>query len=423
MRIGTACFERSAPLRLLLVVLLVSPLILACGCSVFGTDWINTDRQKTEAPELRPCQKELDDKQRDILNAFKEGQPTEDVLRVLQSADPSCNNLEALYLYALRLGRHDLDFLVPMAYALYRGSIFSFRDEFATWKRDVYEKDMVERLLYGVWRQERLYRQQGIPFVEYSAGVRKVTDFFAWFVANVLPDARKLADAGVDLTELEVPELRLLTHSSPTFMTYFGRYAEHEILGNMRNFDFMRARFMELLMTDKDQCEAVSSLGMSGLRILELEPHFILQATADASQAGAGSLTSAYAFIRSPKDGEMIDRLLVVVPADRNDTYREWSRGNSYLLKPVRTPEGFSPVLEAQFRERETREEDPVRKVFRLLGKINEEPKPLYARIRFVEPEVYRMVSYVETPFLRDLFEACGALPESMMRIPGAKPP
>lgn len=405
------------------MVLLVSIVLLAGGCSVFGIDWIKADSQKTEAPELEPCQAELDDRRRNILDAFKAGKPTEEVLHVLQSADPSCDNLEELYLYALRLGRHDLDFLVAMAHALYRDSIFSFRDEFATWKHDVHEKDMVERLLYGVWRQERLYRQQRIPFVEYSGAVRKVTDFFAWFVASVLPDARQLAEAGVDLTELEVPELRLLTHSFPTFMIYFGRYADHEILGNMRNLDFMRARFMELLMTDKDECEAVSSLRMSGLRILQLDPYFILQATTDVSQAGGGSLTAAYAFIRNPKDGEMNDRMLVIVPADGNDAFREWSGSISYFVKPVRTPEGFSPVLEARFRERETREEDPVRKVFRMLGKIQEEPEPLYARIRFVEPEVFRVVSYVETPVLKDLFEACGPLSESMMRIPGEKQP
>jgi|GEM_PF-3370373 len=419
-KIRTRTSGCSGVCRFLASTLILPVLVILTGCSLFTFDWLKSEKaEQLPLPEVEPCGQELDDKRREIFNVLKDGKAGEEVLHILQSTDPECDNREALYLYALRLGRHNMELLLNMAYALYRGTIFSFRDEYGTWKHDVQEKDMVDRLLYGVWRQERLYHYERITSAEYTMAVRKVTDFFSWFVDNVLPHARELHQAGIDPTDIEVPELRLLSHSFPTFMSYFGRYADHEILGNLRNMEAMRTRFMERVMTQADECGAIPSLRMSGLKILELDANFILQSTVDVSEGISGKPTSAYAFIRNPKDGEMLDRVLVVVPLDRNEPFRQWSGSNSYLLKPVRVPAGFSRVLEVTFREREQREEDPTQKVFRLLGKLKDEPEPLNARIRFVEPEVYRMVSYVETPFLRDLFETCGPLTGSMMNIPG----
>jgi len=365
-----------------------------------------------EAPALsreEECRAQMEELQARLASRETVEATRMDLVALFGEVPPDCDTADALFRAALRKGRKNGTLLSALAYAVYAGELSPRSPAGRQWQSEVWKDEIRKAMLERTARLRRLARRGRVPRGLYERAVRDMVEFAVWNLDRNWLRRSPAEFPTLDPAEIRVEDLELLTHSMETLRVYFSRYAGEGILGNLRNFETMRGH-LERLMAEEDEealCGFAASMAEEGIRVLDLEAPYALQTGVDKFDGrGGGASTTSPSFLRKEDSPESVEDLLIQVPTTREEPYRVWPGGVTYLLR--RTPGAGRGERIVQARVDWGEEEvSPRIRVLRLLGKVGP-GKPDLLTVGLRNPEVYRMVTYIDTETFRRIEQDCG---------------
>lgn len=365
------------------------------------------------APSRAECRDEYRELRDDISTWGSPERVKRRLISVFQSVSPGCGIRDRLFRNALSKGSGNMSFLAGLGYALYSEEFLASADEFDLWRVKVWKDDLRHKMLTEADESLSRYRSGRLSIEKYQETIDRLLSFAVWNLDNHWVERGAEDVPGMHPADILVEDLDLLSHSASTLTVYFSKYAGHEVLGNMRNFERMRARLKELFKTDAESCEIIRSLSDRGVLVLDVERPFGLQTAAVFDGADENHApTSAPSFLHDPDSGRIDKHVIIEVPLSRYEPFRRWPGGYSYFVKPVPGNRGGeeqgddSVFLEAKINSGKPAKVDPAAL---LLKPGKEKPdRPGIVNAWLKNPRKARMVGYVETSILKEKVQDCG---------------
>lgn len=408
--------KRSATYTLILPLAFSCLAMLAGGCSIKMSSLAEKEKELKE----NPCRRELESLQTKIKQIDSAEGLEADIrglTSIFKSMDPACEAEEELFGYTLKHGRKNLHFLVAVGYALYRGSIHPVTGERQQWTLEIWKDELRKKMLFEADRMRNRYRKGEISEEGYRNYIQPMIDFAVWSL-RTLWIGRSTADfPNMNPSEILVEDLEYLSHSTSTMLIYYSLFAEHEILGNYRNFDMMRQHQNRLLKDSGERCSSLQLLAESNLPVLNLRHPLSIQSGVNLRvPEHLQSPTMSPAFVRNAATGDILKNLMIQVPNPPDSPYLAWPSGFSYILKPIISTSGKSAFIKARLKNDRQGSITERERILQLLGKIEIEPfVEITAELR--NPELYRLVGYITTNWLEEAEQICDV---SMARLPAS---
>lgn len=365
------------------------------------------------APSRAECRDEYRALRDDITTWGNPERVKKRLISVFQSVSPGCGIRDRLFRNALSKGSGNMSFLAGLGYALYSDEFLASTDEFDLWRVKVWKDDLRHKALSEANDALSRYRSGRLSEAKYQDIVDRLLGFAVWNLDNHWVKRGAEDVPGMHPSDILVEDLDLLSHSASTLTVYFSKYAGHEVLGNMRNFERMRASLKELFKTDAESCEIIRSLSDRGVLVLDVERPFGLQTAAvfDEDEENHAP-TSAPSFLHDPDSGTIDKHVIIEVPLSRNEPFRRWPGGYSYFVKPapgdsMSEEQGDDSVfLEAKINSGKPAKVDPASLLLNPGKKRPDRSGIVNAWLK--NPRKARMVGYVETSILKEKVQNCG---------------
>lgn len=399
----------------LLAVILIALLMGGCNLKLSSLE------DKEKVLKENPCRKELESLQAGIRQIDSAEGLESDIRKlasIFKSMNASCEAEDELFGYALKNGRKNLPFLVAVGYALYRDRIMQAAEERQPWSLEIWKDELRKKMMFEAGRLRNGYRLGKVSHEQYRGYIKPMTDFAVWNLQTQW-DRRKAAEfPNMNPSEILVEDLEYLTHSTSTMIIYYSLFADHEILGNYRNFDMMRLHQNRLLKDKAERCDSLEQLAKGGLRILDLRVPLSIQAGVNMSAPPhLQSPSISPAFIRDTVTGDAIEGLLIEAPGAPNNPYHVWPSGYSYILKPIASISEETVFIKALLKNERQENLTDRERILQMLGKLEIEPF-VEVRAEIRNPRHYRLVGYIAGNWLEEAEEICDV---AMARLPGVQ--
>lgn len=398
-------------LALLLVVLLTA------GCNLKLSSLEKNEQELKEDP----CHKELEGLQAEIKQIDSAEGLESDIRKlvsVFKSMDASCEAEDELFGYALKNGRKNLPFLAALGYALYRDRIMQAAEERQPWTSEIWKDELRKKMLFEAWRMRKRYRLGKVSAEQYRDYIRPMTDFAVWNLRTLWGRRTAAEFPNMNPSEILVEDLEYLAHSTSTMLLYYSLFADHEILGNYRNFDMMRLHQNRLLKDATERCNSLELLANSGLQVLDMRVPLSIQAGENMSSAKhlLGPSMSP-AFVRDTVAGNALEGLLIEAPEPPDSPYYVWPSGYSYILKPTDSTSEETVFIKALLKNDRQANLTDRERILQMLGKLEIEPF-VEVRAELRNPRHYRLVGYIAENWLEEAEKICDV---AMARLPGVQ--
>jgi len=401
----------NVPVRLSYLALLL--ILTSCGLRIFS---------EKEAVVLPSRDQECLDQVTELETQVQAGATIEatrlDLGRLFSSIDSDCATQDRFFGMVLQKARKSTSLIAALGYAVYGRDLLTASEEGDGWKLEVWKDEVRKKMLERADRLRRLSRRGRIPEGLYDEYLSTMLGFAAWHFDSHWRTPRPAEYRSVDPSEIRVEDLDFLSHSVSTLMLYYQRYADHDILGNLRNFEAMRTHLDRLITREDEVCPLAESLSGSGLFILPLESPLQIQTALEKTTGPqTARTTSSPSFLRAGDSDRSAANLLIRVPRNDEEPFQVWPSGVVYLLKPLPGGHKGLRILEARIRWPEEENISPRLRVLRLLGKAPP-VRPELITVSLTNPRRFRMVAYMDGEVFRGMEEKCGVSVPTVSGVP-----